>query len=209
MLLTNPLGKVSLKFSKINDQLKKCNTRKLYFASFPLWRGIKGEDIKINYYKNIEISQAIFFVSLIKTYLQMQNNDYNTKLKNYARVLRTESVSKAEKYIWKVLLSRKQLGVGFKRQRPISNFIVDFYCQELCLIVEIDGNSHLNKGEYDFFRENKLKELGNVIVRFSEGDVLNNLNEIKNQLSHFIYCLKEIPPPHSPSGRGKLDNLQK
>ena len=81
----------------------------------------------------------------------MKYNHYNKKLKQYARELRNESVSIAEKYLWKSLLSRKQMGVGFKRQRPIDRFIVDFFAQEIKLIIEVDGNSHLNKSEYDIY----------------------------------------------------------
>jgi very-short-patch-repair endonuclease len=120
------------------------------------------------------------------------HNYYNKNLKEFARELRTETVSKAEKRIWKVLLSRRQLdGLRFLRQRPIHNFIVDFFCPELGLIIEIDGNSHLNKGEYDFYREEKLKSLGFIIVRFSEGSVIQNLQSVHEQLSHVVYCLKE------------------
>ena len=81
------------------------------------------------------------------------NNHYNHKLKEFARELRSTSVSKAEKRIWKSLLSREQLNERFLRQRPVNNFFVDFFCPKLGLIIEIDGSSHLNKGEYDFFRE--------------------------------------------------------
>ena len=77
------------------------------------------------------------------------NNNYNKSLKIYAQELRTTSVSRAEKHIWKSLLSRGQMGVKFKRQRPIADFIVDFFSQEIGLIIEIDGNSHHSKGKYD------------------------------------------------------------
>jgi very-short-patch-repair endonuclease len=121
----------------------------------------------------------------------MNNHFYNKNLKQYARELRTESVSKAEKYIWKVLLSRKQMGFLVKRQRPILNFIVDFFIPDLGLIIEIDGISHLNKGSYDFYRQEKLQDLGFEIIRFSEGEVLTNISEIENQLIHIIQCRKE------------------
>ena len=121
----------------------------------------------------------------------MNNHFYNKNLKQYARELRTESVSKAEKYIWKVLLSRKQMGFLVKRQRPILNFIVDFFIPDLGLIIEIDGISHLNKGSYDFYRQEKLQDLGLEIIRFSEGEVLTNISEIENQLIHIIQCRKE------------------
>ena len=86
---------------------------------------------------------------------------YNKNLKEFARELRSESVSKAEKRIWKAFLSRKQFkGLRFLRQRPIDYFIVDFFCPELKLIIEIDGNSHFQKPEYDSYRQERLKSLG-------------------------------------------------
>jgi very-short-patch-repair endonuclease len=118
------------------------------------------------------------------------NHHYNTNLKEYARELRTTSVSKAEKYIWKALLSRKQMGVAFKRQRPISNFIVDFFSSEIGLIIEIDGSSHFNKGDYDSYRENKLKELGFTVIRFSEGEVLQNIGEVHQQIYRVVVVLR-------------------
>ena len=117
------------------------------------------------------------------------NNHYNKRLKEFAHELRTETVSKSEKYLWKSL-KQKQQGVGFKRQRPIDDFIVDFFSQEIGLIIEIDGNSHFNKPEYDRFRHDKLESLGYTFLRFSEGEVWNNLDEVLIQIQHAIYCLK-------------------
>jgi very-short-patch-repair endonuclease len=95
------------------------------------------------------------------------NHHYNKDLKEYARELRSETVSKAEKRIWKALLSRKQLeGLRFLRQRPIDRFIVDFFCPELMLIVEIDGNSHYRKPEYDRYRQDRLDVSGLYIYSF-------------------------------------------
>jgi very-short-patch-repair endonuclease len=121
----------------------------------------------------------------------MPNNYYNPKLKEFARELRTETVSRAEKYIWKHVLSRNQQGVKFKRQRPISYFIVDFFAQEIGLIIEIDGNSHINKGDYDRMRQDKLESLGYTMIRFAEGDVINNLGDVITQIQHVIYCLRK------------------
>jgi len=119
------------------------------------------------------------------------NHHYNKSLKSFARDLRINTVSRAEKYIWKGLLSKKQTGFKFLRQRPINNFIVDFFCPDLQLIVEIDGNSHDNKGNYDKYRELKLKSLGYEFVRFKEGVVLNNLDDVSIQLRHIIYCIEK------------------
>jgi very-short-patch-repair endonuclease len=119
------------------------------------------------------------------------HHHYNPRLKEFARELRTETVSRAEKLLWKATLSRKQTGERFLRQRPIDQFIVDFFAPEIGLIIEIDGNSHTNKGEYDRYREDKLKSFGDELLRFSEGEVINNLDEVHRQLMHTIYCLKQ------------------
>ncbi len=117
------------------------------------------------------------------------NNQYNKNLKTFSRELRSETVSRAEKYLWKSLLSRKQTGLSFKRQRPILNYIVDFFCAEIGLIIEIDGNSHVNKGEYDRTRENNLRNFGYEILRFKEGEVLNQMEMVDEKIRHAIYCL--------------------
>ena len=117
-------------------------------------------------------------------------NYYNKNLKNYSRDLRSRSATKAERHLWKSLLSKKGTGIRFLRQRPILYFIVDFYAPELNLIVEIDGSSHLNKGEYDFYRQNTLENLGNTVIRFEEGDVLNGLDEVGNTIRNVIYSLR-------------------
>ena len=119
------------------------------------------------------------------------NNYYNKNLKQFARDLRNNSVSKAEKRIWKALLSKEQTGVRFLRQRSIDHFIVDFFAPNLGLIIEIDGSSHYSKPEYDFFRQEKLKELGFDILRFSEGEVLKQLDEVKLKIQHTLEVLKK------------------
>lgn len=121
---------------------------------------------------------------------KFSHNHYNPQLKEYARELRTETVSKAEKKIWKGLLSRKQTGERFLRQRPISNFIVDFFAPDIGLIIEIDGNSHFNKGDYDRYREDKLVSLGYTLIRFTEGDAVHNLDVVSDQVRHVIHVLR-------------------
>jgi very-short-patch-repair endonuclease len=134
----------------------------------------------------------------------MNNSHYNKNLREFAVELRTETVSKSEKYLWKAL-KQKQQGVGFKRQRPISYFIVDFFSDEIGLIIEIDGNSHFSKPEYDRKRQDRLESLGYTILRFSEGEVWNNRDEVLVKIQHAIHCLKEQNsenPPPAPSKGG-------
>ena len=123
------------------------------------------------------------------------NNHYNKNLKKFAQELRTESVSRAEKFLWKSLLSRKQTGHQFLRQRPIDKFIVDFFCPSLKLIIEVDGNSHFNKPEYDMYRQNKLLSLGYEMLRFQEGEVLHQIELVSKRINHAIYVLNEKTKP--------------
>ena len=120
------------------------------------------------------------------------NNHYNKYLRERARSLRTASVSRAEKFLWKKILSRKQLGVGFKRQRPIGNYIVDFFSAEIKMIVEIDGSSHMNTSEYDSVRQSWLEAEGYKVIRFSEKEVLNDYEFVEKQLVHAVHCLREV-----------------
>lgn len=66
---------------------------------------------------------------------------YNNRLRKFARENRNHG-TKAEAYLWKYALSKKKTGYTFKRQRPVLNFIADFMCQDLKLIIEVDGSSH-------------------------------------------------------------------
>jgi len=124
----------------------------------------------------------------------MNNNYhyYNSSLKEFARELRSKSASVAEKSIWRHVLSRSQLGVKFKRQRPIENYIVDFFSAEIKLIVEIDGNSHATKSQDDQIRQDRLLFLGFSVIRFSESSVLGELESVKEQLIHAVHCLREL-----------------
>jgi len=122
------------------------------------------------------------------------NHFYNKELKLCSRALRTESVSKAEKYLWRSVLKINKIGVKFNRQRPIDHFIVDFFCKELGLIIEIDGNSHFNNAKYDRFRQDKLQALGYTLLRFSEGEVIHQIDQVAGQINHAVYCLKGENP---------------
>src|SRR5690606_25360051 len=98
----------------------------------------------------------------------MNNNSYNKKLKGLARN-RRKNPTKAEVYLWKFVLSRGQLnGFKFKRQRSIGNYIADFFCGELNLIIEVDGFSHIDKAQSDTVRQNELESMGFKVLRFTD-----------------------------------------
>jgi len=122
------------------------------------------------------------------------NNFYNKDLKLFSRTLRTQSVSRAEKQLWLSVLKSNKIGVKFNRQRPIDHFIVDFFSKELGLIIEIDGNSHDNNSKYDRYRQDRLIALGFTLLRFQEGEVLNQIDEVAGKINHAVYCLRTGNP---------------
>ncbi|WP_282143469.1 endonuclease domain-containing protein [Cellulophaga baltica] len=91
---------------------------------------------------------------------------YNPKLKEYARQLRNNSTL-SEVLLWQKIKG-KALGVEFHRQVPINEFIVDFYCHEIQLAIEIDGSSHDTQCDYDFRRQNILETKGVEFIRFED-----------------------------------------
>lgn len=110
-------------------------------------------------------------------------NTYNKNLKSKSKYLR-KNPTKAETYLWKFVLSKGQLnGYKFKRQRPMDKYIVDFFCEELKLIIETDGFSHIGKQDKDDIRIKNLKNLGFNVIRFSDNDVTDNLDGVITTLS--------------------------
>ena len=122
------------------------------------------------------------------------NNFYNKDLKLFSRTLRTQSVSRAEKQLWLSVLKSNKIGVKFNRKRPIDHFIVDFFSKELGLIIEIDGNSHDNNAKYDRYRQDRLIALGFTLLRFQEGEVLNQIDEVAGKINHAVHCLRTGNP---------------
>lgn len=98
---------------------------------------------------------------------------YNPKLKELARQLRKNSTL-PEVLLWQKI-KQKSLGVQFHRQVPMLDYIVDFYCHEIGLVIEIDGKSHDFNYFNDANRQDKLEEWGVQFLRFSNNEVLNNM----------------------------------
>ncbi|MFH1252456.1 MAG: endonuclease domain-containing protein [bacterium] len=110
---------------------------------------------------------------------------YNPKLRKYARELRKKGTL-AEVILWKYIKHKAIKGYEFHRQVPIDDYIVDFYCHELKLAIEIDGISHDNKLRYDRRRQKRLEELGVNVIRFSDEDVRNQTESVLEVLKNEI-----------------------
>ena len=107
--------------------------------------------------------------------------------------------------LWRELKSRK-LGVRFSRQIPVDRYILDFYCKDLLLAIEVDGSVHFEEGqqEKDANRQRLLESLGLTIMRFSDLDVKNNLSAVLNEIQDRIEKLKPTPDPSQEGRTHKL-----
>ena len=110
---------------------------------------------------------------------------YNSKLKELSRKLRKNSTY-GEIALWKALRARQLRGCQFSRQKPIDNFVVDFFCAKLKLIIEIDGITHNDKLDEDRFRQKKLESLGLNVIRFTEEEVRSNLPGVVKAIEKYI-----------------------
>ena len=127
----------------------------------------------------------------------MDNNNYNIKLKSFARANRKYG-TRAEIKLWCELLRNKQmLGYPFLRQRPIGNYIADFFSKELKLIIEVDGLTHQWEGQFekDKKRELDLMELGYSVIRFNDDEVTNDIENVNRTIQNYITDWGKNHPP--------------
>jgi len=101
-------------------------------------------------------------------------------------------MTEAEKIVWEKL-SNNQLGVRIRRQHPIGNYIADYYCHKLKLVIEIDGPIHLSKEnrESDLNRDISMNECGIKILRFTNTEVLYKIDLVMEKINLTIEELKQ------------------
>ena len=131
---------------------------------------------------------------------------YNTKLKEVARRLR-KSGTLSEVLLWRYLKKKQMCGYDFDRQKPIDNYIVDFFCNELMLAIEIDGCSHNERSEEDQIRQAKLESLGIRFLRFYDVDIKKNIHGVLWVIGDWIRKYKDEPTPN-PSQEGNHTRLK-
>jgi very-short-patch-repair endonuclease len=115
-------------------------------------------------------------------------NHYNKALKPFARVHRNDSTP-AEIRLWCELLRKKQMrGYGFLRQRPVLDYIADFMCKPLMLAIEVDGGYHTTAEmvESDKIRDQRLKDIGFTTLRFTNDEVMRNIENVKRTIEAYI-----------------------
>ncbi len=133
---------------------------------------------------------------------------YNPKLKEYARQLRNNPTY-AEKTLWYSLKGKQLGGYDFDRQKPIGEFIFDFYCSDLNLVIEIDGITH-DEPEIminDERKNNYIRHIGFNILRFSDDEVLGNGNMVVQRILDYVewFIVVSTHPP-APSQEGVDSN---
>lgn len=127
---------------------------------------------------------------------------YNKNLKTFSRELRNHSTY-AEVLLWNELKAGKLRGYKFNRQKPLLNYIADFYCKKLNLVIEVDGITHTFEGAYerDMKRQKELEGIGLSFLRFDDLDVKERIGEVLKVIEGFIDEFERIHPP-GPLQRG-------
>jgi len=109
---------------------------------------------------------------------------------NRATVLR-KNMTEAEMLLWNKLNNKQLMGLKFRRQHPINQFIVDFYCHKLKLIIEIDGEIHLKEevAERDKSRQYMLNKFGLEVIRFKNDEVIGSCESVVLKLKQKLIQL--------------------
>jgi very-short-patch-repair endonuclease len=112
-------------------------------------------------------------------FLSIKMREYDRKLKQAARELR-KNMTEAERLLWSKIRMKQLKGYLFTSQKPLDGYVVDFYCYEAGLVIEVDGSQHFTDSgiEYDQIRDDILKNLELRILRFTNIDVLTNIEGV-------------------------------
>ena len=124
---------------------------------------------------------------------------YNAELTERAKELR-KAGNLSEVLLWNQIKNKQFKGLDFDRQKIIGNYIVDFYCASLGVVIEIDGYSHDSKADYDHIREDYLKSLGLTVIHILDSDVKKNIEEVMMMLKNHVSLT--TPPNGTPPQEG-------
>ncbi|MCH7383815.1 endonuclease domain-containing protein [Acinetobacter dispersus] len=119
---------------------------------------------------------------------------YNKNLKQASRNLRS-NMTDAEQLLWQRIRRKQILGLQFYRQKPILNFIVDFYCPTVNLVIECDGGQHYTETglEADQNRDHALSEIGLITLRFSNHQILTEIDAVVERIYYVVRQRLESP----------------
>ena len=125
--------------------------------------------------------------NLREKYLAQLHLGSQSSTQGYARELRLRA-TEAEQKLWSLLRNRQLKGKKFRRQHAVANYVVDFYCNECKLAIELDGNFHADAEakEYDAARTALLKELGINVLRFWNEEIINNQIKVLSEIGKYL-----------------------
>ena len=111
-----------------------------------------------------------------------------------------------EARLWLELRAARFRGVKFRKQKVVGKFVVDFAANHPKLVIEIDGDTHAGRESYDARRSQFLEEQGYKVIRFSNSDVIANMEGVLQRLGLFMDEMMSPPPTPSPEGEGALSS---
>jgi very-short-patch-repair endonuclease len=114
-----------------------------------------------------------------------QSLDANAAIKDKAKKLR-KKMTEEERILWSKIRNRKVNGMYFRRQHPYGNYILDFFCFEANLVIEVDGLIHLSKHEYDLERTKYLESSGLTVIRFRNHDIGNRIEWVLERIQGVV-----------------------
>ncbi len=119
---------------------------------------------------------------------------YNKNLKELSKSLR-DNLTEAERCLW-TRIRLKHLCYMFYRQKPIGEYIVDFYCPKARLVVEVDGGQHFTEDEAsnDRVRDEYMRSLGLMVLRFSNSEVLKNADSVAVTIYELLGKIRHSAP---------------
>ncbi len=118
-----------------------------------------------------------------------------------AKTLRQQATF-PERLLWSRLRRGQIHGHRFRRQHPIANYVVDFYCVDANLIIEVDGNSHIGQKQHDRDRQNHLESLGYRVLRVTNDDILKEIDSVVEGVAHAVkHAADDRHPPTAPPSR--------
>ena len=116
-----------------------------------------------------------------------------------ARELRRDMTAE-EKILWEAIRNHRLSCLKFRPQHPVGRFVLDFYCAEIRLVVEVDGSSHSGRGEHDQARTEALATHGYAVIRFSNDEIVSHLPSVLLRIQRTAEQLRNSPSPSI--GRG-------
>jgi very-short-patch-repair endonuclease len=129
---------------------------------------------------------------------------YNRNLKQYSRQLR-ENMTDAERRLWAKIRMKQLKGYQFYRQKPVGDYIVDFFCPRAKLVIEVDGSQHFagEMTEDDRIRDEYMSSFGLRVLRFTNTDILTHIDGVVESILENMEVLEEKIPLNPPLRKGE------